>query len=62
MFMDSIGSATHKGTKLKSAIFGLGIMVVKISAAAAIFFALTYIGDKFHLKPANPVMETDQGM
>ena len=62
MFMDSIGSATHKGTKLKSVIFGLGIMMVKISAAAAIFFALTYLGDKFHWKPANPAANTDQGL
>jgi len=37
MFMDAFGSATRKGTKLKSALFGLGIMVVKISAATAIF-------------------------
>ena len=62
MFMDAIGSATQKGTRFKNAAFGLGIMVVKISAAAAIFYALSYLSDKFDLKPANPAMDADQGM
>jgi hypothetical protein len=65
MFMDAIGSATQKGTKLKNAIFGLVVMVVKISVAALIVFGITYLSDRSDPKPGNTSpqhsLDTSQG-
>jgi hypothetical protein len=52
MFKDAIGTG-KKDDLLKSLLFGLGVLAIKISVAGIIIFGITYVSDKLNPKPSS---------
>ena len=52
MFKDAIGTG-KKDDPLKSLLFGLGVLAIKISVAGIIIFGITYMSDKLNPKPSS---------
>lgn len=63
MFKDAIGTG-KRDDPFKSVIFGVGILVIKISVAGLVIFGITYLSDKLNPQSAPPKysMDTNKGL